>query len=452
MAPPLHDSRPLPEWFELDYFRRPRRLRSWLRLAPRLTFGVGLALVGLTFWPGSAALYQAAPVSTPHALFNDDCRRCHLDAFLTPRRLLPGNADLHTVSDRACLECHPGGPHHDDQQTLHPGCAGCHREHRGTAALHAVADGHCTNCHADLKRKDGAPARVATVTGFGRDHPDFAVWRQPRATEPERFHFSHQVHLQPDGVADGRGKTVKLSCESCHQPDARRQNFLSVRYERNCAQCHPLAVQLVGSWQAPKVQQAAEKFRQQPAPHRPASEVRAALRERLTRLAEQEPTLFQPHERPGMDRLLPREFDETPPREATASEWVGRQLREVERALFQGAGGCAFCHARKPADQPGNLPEFAATGLAQSASTHTRFRHDSHQILRCTECHPAAESRTASDILLPRIATCQKCHNPKAGARSDCIECHRYHDRSGERDWNGKWTIDECLGSRRHEP
>lgn len=449
MAPPVRDSRALPEWFQLDYFRR---LRRWLRLAPRLTFLAALVLIAPTFLPSNAALYEAAPVSAPHALFNEDCQRCHRDAFQTPRRLLPGQSGLHTVADRACRDCHAAGPHHEEQQAFHTGCAGCHREHRGTRELTAVADRHCTSCHADLQRSDGTPTQLANVTDFVRDHPEFAVWRNPPSIQAEPFHFSHQVHLQTDGVADAGGAVVKLSCESCHQPDSQSRNFFPIRYEANCARCHPLAIQLIGRGMDPKTRKAADQFRQQPAPHRPPSEVRAALRERLMRLVEQEPSLLQPGQLSPSDRPLPREFEGMDRPEETSSEWVSRQLREAERTLFQGAGGCGYCHERKVIGNSGKLPEFAATGLPRPEVSRGRFRHDSHQILRCAECHPAAQSQRAGDILLPHIGTCQKCHNPKAGSRSDCVECHRYHDRSGERNWNGNWAIDEVLGSRHDVP
>jgi hypothetical protein len=49
---------------------------------------------------------------------------------------------------------------------------------------------------------------------------------------------------------------------------------------------------------------------------------------------------------------------------------------------------------------------------------------------------------------MPRIATCQRCHNPRVGAPSGCADCHRYHDRSRESDWNGRLTIDDCLRGR----
>ena len=39
-------------------------------------------------------------------------------------------------------------------------------------------------------------------------------------------------------------------------------------------------------------------------------------------------------------------------------------------------------------------------------------------------------AKKADDMLLPGIANCSNCHNPgrDSRARSDCVECHRYHN------------------------
>jgi hypothetical protein len=31
---------------------------------------------------------------------------------------------------------------------------------------------------------------------------------------------------------------------------------------------------------------------------------------------------------------------------------------------------------------------------------------------------------------MPKLDVCAQCHSPAGGARFDCAECHRYHDRS----------------------
>src|SRR5262245_59360357 len=98
-------------WVELDFHERQRRLKVWKR---RLTWG---ALIGFFVLIGAsvassltvrrtATWYQAAPVSSAHAIFNDDCSRCHSQSFQTARRFLPWNSDIHTVDNARCRECH----------------------------------------------------------------------------------------------------------------------------------------------------------------------------------------------------------------------------------------------------------------------------------------------------------------------------------------------------------
>ena len=54
---------------------------------------------------------------------------------------------------------------------------------------------------------------------------------------------------------------------------------------------------------------------------------------------------------------------------------------------------------------------------------------------------PDAPSARAG--LLDSHETCRECHLPKAGARSGCVECHRYHDKSQERDPSGPFKVQQ---------
>jgi hypothetical protein len=74
---------------------------------------------------------------------------------------------------------------------------------------------------------------------------------------------------------------------------------------------------------------------------------------------------------------------------------------------------------------------------------HAQFNHNAHQMMNCAECHDGAvKSSQTADILLPSIELCRKCHSsspeqPRGearirhqGARTDCVECHTYHDHA----------------------
>ena len=63
---------------------------------------------------------------------------------------------------------------------------------------------------------------------------------------------------------------------------------------------------------------------------------------------------------------------------------------------------------------------------------HGRFHHEKHRTLACVECHEAATSSKTSDVLLPTIATCRKCHGTSVATigssiAADCVVCHNYH-------------------------
>jgi len=55
------------------------------------------------------------------------------------------------------------------------------------------------------------------------------------------------------------------------------------------------------------------------------------------------------------------------------------------------------------------------------------FDHTSHQLVACAECHTEApSSQRTEDVLLPVIATCQKCHREGQNAAGTyCSECTR---------------------------
>jgi hypothetical protein len=433
MASPLRDPKELADWFELDYFRRPREMRRWkLPAAAAVLTACAVALAATALHRDAPRLVQSGPVSRAHAMFNDNCRACHTEAFSEARNLWPGQAS--SISDAACRSCHDG-PAHNKQAKDEAACAACHREHRGRELLAIVDDGHCTRCHAsDLQRKDGQPSDIGRVDSFVRGHhPEFALLRQGSA-DPGTIRFNHEVHLQ-SSLRGVDGRPTQLDCSACHQPDASRRSFLPIDYRSHCASCHPLSLQADNAW--PKA--VAERFRSEPAPHVAPSAVRAQLQERLLRLIREQPKLLT--EAPPQPRPLPgwlRPVDQTP----DEARWTQSHLAAIEFTLFSGAGGCRYCHEMKPGS--GGLPEVAPSMIRRVWFEHARFDHDSHRLLACTECHAARTSQVSSDVLMPKIASCQQCHNPHVGTRSSCGTCHNYHDRSHE-SYRGEMTIKDLV-------
>jgi hypothetical protein len=173
--------------------------------------------------------------------------------------------------------------------------------------------------------------------------------------------------------------------------------------------------------------------------------VRGVLRDRLARFIAANPGFLKVPE-PAPPRPIPGSR-RTPPLSAEEHAWVNRQLAQMERLLFDGPGGCQWCHQEKTsADRrPGGLPEYFPSGIPARWFGHAVFSHKSHRLLACTECHGGAPaSETSRDVLLPGIETCRSCHSPQARspARSDCVECHTYHPQAEQRAFRGKGTIE----------
>jgi predicted CXXCH cytochrome family protein len=61
-----------------------------------------------------------------------------------------------------------------------------------------------------------------------------------------------------------------------------------------------------------------------------------------------------------------------------------------------------------------------------------RFNHKAHTQVKCAQCHAVADSKRATDVAMPAIATCRECHGgskPVEGKlRSSCLLCHGFHD------------------------
>jgi hypothetical protein len=465
MPSALRDPKTLADWFDPDYLGYARRSRRvWYALLAG-TLALCLAGVALPLALGNKAPFQAAPVAKAHASFNQDCAQCHVETFRTFDRLSHLDPEVRAVPDAACTRCHSGPVHHETQ-VGDRACASCHQEHRDRDPLARVADGHCTACHADLKRNDGRePDFNPHVFSFAAgQHPEFRLFAGGRPTDPGTVRFNHAVHLAAEGVWDiDRGQTardggpaadpaprrrVRLDCQSCHQPDATGRLMQPIRYERHCQSCHPLGVRLAGKWEGRRLPELAEDFARTPAPHPPpggsAEFVRGMMRERLTRfvLRAGDDGFLRAGAATGAEDLLgPRP---SAPLAREQFEWVNAQQATVEQLLFDGPGGCRYCHQEKtsPGDRPGGLPQYPPANIPGRWFEHAAFDHQSHRMLACTECHPGPRSTRAADVLLPAIDTCRKCHGGDGQARADCVACHTYHGHAGRDAFRGRLTID----------
>jgi hypothetical protein len=472
MPSEFRDPKTLAEWIELDYHQRSRWLRrwqTWLTLGTLLIGGAAAAVYALM--PRASESYQAGSLSAAHALFSNDCRQCHTNAFQTTQRFVDPNAA--TVPDEACKACHAGPLHNKDavRDSERVRCAECHHEHHGRDFLARVADSECTACHGQLKahsQREGG-AMYQDVLAFPAHHP---LEARSGRTDPGRLRFNHKKHMASDLVVIDRGEGPKhLDCIDCHRSDdgsivagvegkpARFQLGQSsplgdagqymqpIRYEKHCKACHPLSVQLSGVLQGEEAKQAGEEFRKRPLPHpgpgQNTESVRGVIRDRLFDLVSRDHLAREvPADRPGIPRPA---FEDTGIEAWTLVQKAmsdpdrllfSEEARKVETSQFQLSGGCRYCHGDEMKKQPPDAqawPEVAHVKLPERWWEHARFNHKRHRMMQCIECHgDAMTSEKTSDVLVPTdLNLCARCHSAdargSAAARHDCIECHRYH-------------------------
>jgi predicted CXXCH cytochrome family protein len=376
-------------------------------------------------WPRDTA-WSPGPLSPAHALFQNDCSKCHQKAF-------------EPVRNEACLSCHQKVHEHvgDPRWTSMPKfaqsrCEDCHVEHSGQT----LVDTHnqaCTQCHAD-PQKQFPGLKLEAVDSFSRNHPVFKAqvsrfdgrsgkfnWIGIKQTDPVELHndtnfiFPHDKHLDAHGIKSPTGNRV-LKCADCHEATADGISFKPVSMEKHCAECHrldfdpdnPDAVLPHGN--PPLVGQTIRDYY-----------ARKALEGGVTKPGA--PEIVQLRRKPG-EQL-------SKPQAEIALAWANQQSDLVIDEVFD-KRICGYCHlVQKTADTV--MPFRIAPVMLQDHGkvfTSSAFSHADHATEKCSSCHQAARSNHSEQVLMPDITRCRYCHADVAGnnkVASRCHECHRYH-------------------------
>jgi len=89
------------------------------------------------------------------------------------------------------------------------------------------------------------------------------------------------------------------------------------------------------------------------------------------------------------------------------------------------------------------IPQIWPAGVTLRWMPHAKFDHEAHRPFTCESCHAKALTSTeTSDVLVPGIETCKRCHAPgPEHAESRCFECHTYHDWSKRKEVTPKFTL-----------
>ena len=377
----------------------------WSQQAQRIGFGD-------RFWnPG--------PVIQAHQPIEQRCGSCHTKAF-------------QHVQDRACLECHHSIRQHVGPEmrpaSLFEGqrCSTCHRDHKGAKATHRDDDGLCVSCHRDIRKKSRV-ADAANASDFAQDHPAFQLTiageggvRRVRQGEGELSHqpnlaFPHAVHVARGGVRSPVQGRMKLECRSCHQPDASERGFEPINMARHCQECHALQFEPAVTTRE--------------VPHGNPAHAVTAIEEFYANLALKgtRDSFRKAFGVPG-EGLLRRAGTPTEPQREAALALAERKAKKVTAELFE-VRVCSTCHA---VSRDGEQWRVAAVRYNRRWMPQARFDHRTHRQAECGECHDVSKSKLATDVAMPTIETCRKCH---AGARaaedkvtSNCLLCHGFHD------------------------
>ncbi len=415
-----------------------------------------LTVLALFIALGNRRIFESRPVVDAHRSFENQCSLCHQTRFhlvssvVKPtRRFAEACGGCHVQS----MDDHPrrGLPFYRTPFAEAPDagvkdCSSCHKEHRGRRSLSEIGDAQCTTCHRDLTAarvgRVDSPHVHPRISSFAA-HPELALRRAAAVGARHSAHrvaihdgqrwydrsglrFSHRFHLASEGVPiptnhpdyrPGR-KLKKLTCTDCHRADAAGAYMLPIAFEQHCRSCHQLDVYrpitLIGG-------------QHRPLPHQQSDILLGVIQQRLL-------------ESSGL--RFPQLLEA--PADNSARKIEGDLKVELAKVPFDSdiKLRCRRCHEISPREGRVswrvNPPAVPVRWLH-----HSRFRHDAHLSLSCGDCHyldpkgesgsAVADSDSASDILLPSIDTCKKCHVADAGvlggssARSRCVSCHKYH-------------------------
>ena len=420
-----------------------KRVMAWALVVLLLGFGLGwpiswhvqqrpaaaaLAVQPTAFHPDE--LWNPGPLSRAHASLSHNCGACHDKAFAS-------------VRDAQCQACHDALPDHaplrrmqraraapaglvavTEAKVAHAAhltvgrCAQCHSEHEGPNGALLVASSFCVDCHKGLTSRltdtglldagdfgqGGHPQfRPTLVTSPGLRPEFMRLSLDTKPKEQSGLKFPHGTHMLPGGTVERMAAAggAALTCASCHRPNPDGLRFRAVEMERDCGSCHDLAFDR-------------DRFGTvRTLPHGKPREVVGILRDFYA--AQPGFAGFRDRRRPG---LVP----------AIQS---AKTIEDKVRAVFSPGGACFGCHDVVPPTRGLNFA-VAPVRVADHYLPKGRFPHARHASSRCETCHAAATtSLSATDVMLPGVATCRQCHGDprsRTPVPSDCQTCHGYHD------------------------
>jgi hypothetical protein len=468
----------LAQRIDLNYFKRPTPLKR-----AKFLLSLLLPLVALLWiaWGGFARdyrVYSSGRMSKAHAVLDRECSACHLQT---------AGAFSAKASDSACLGCHDGPVHHATQVAA-TACATCHAEHRGRINIAAASNQACAQCHADLKTSGNSTRFASHIRSFADGHPEFTALRSVAGiggSDPGTIKLNHAIHMKP--IRRGpNGPNVQLECGNCHRSTAAEADstFADAKYRAATVSYKDSDEDLLGYAETLKPRRSAtgrelmapvkfanacaachlltfDKRFSEGVPHDKPEVIHAFLLRTFREYIAAHPAEVRVRREPNRGltgKPLAPEF-----RFLTPGQWVTESTAEAEVLLWRKT--CKQCHTlttfakssrgrielsdteRSDADRlssaSAELPDIVPASTTLRWMPHASFDHGAHEGFTCVSCHAKALTSTeSSDVLLPGIATCQKCHTPgPEHAEARCFECHTYHDWSKRKEVTPKFTL-----------
>lgn len=419
-----------------------RRGLSWLGLVATVAAFVLLPVLnavepnvrefakGWTIKPDAS--WNVGPLAVGHSALERNCHSCHKVPF-------------QAVRNQECNECHKkigghggavigaalltsvGGSKVFSKST----CSGCHTDHRGPRGNVLRDEELCSDCHGKVGDEIGKSG-LAKVVDF-KTHPVFRPLKlsadgstlarvplsdKPATEQASNLRFPHDTHLSDKGIRSPEGRT-QLACASCHEAQDRGASFAPVTMAKHCASCHSLEFET------------AVTSRQ--LPHAKPEDVVRTLNEFYSGIVLNN---IATDVRPPSDllRIVPGKV-------LAESERINALQAAQRRAAFIAKEAieqrvCITCHEIDRHTAPNKSVSWtvAPIGIQHSWYPLARFSHSKHQTSACAECHGATTSKSANDLLIPNVATCQKCHSSVAGeigrVATTCASCHGFHQPS----------------------
>jgi Cytochrome c7 and related cytochrome c len=293
------------------------------------------------------------------------------------------------------------------------------------------------------------------------------------------------LYEEKDGV-------IQLDCASCHQLDAGLKGngpssdllaglrdtakqsilppraegayYLPVNFEAHCQACHPLKSPTVTS-------SAGQKFDSFDLPHcKQPAEMKEVLRARFSGLLLSEKGRPELLKKLAGDRELETAATEI---QDAVEKGFGKLFAAVNPNVpnAMNGGTCTECHKLTGEGAKVESLKIKDPAIPTVWFEHSKFNHISHRGYSCMDCHPntapdsytdrfqtkgkgvfdASKIYTGEDqkINILGVESCRVCHNPKpsvnavgqpqGGVRSNCTDCHRYHN--GDNPFQGRGAI-----------